>query len=201
MVAALAEQLARRRAALEAGAEHVGWKLGIGKREQIGGEIAVGYLTSHTLLAAGGTFGAADAGDLRADAEIFVELGDDGPMGYGGALELVDLAEIAGEPESVIVTNVYHRAVVFGDARPTLPRDLHVELRVNGDVRGEGDATDDLAGRLVAASRVLAAAGEAFQRGDRIITGNVVQVRVAPGDEVVADFGALGSVALRIALP
>jgi len=45
----------------------------------------------------------------------------------------------------------------------------------------------------------LAAVGERFEPGDRVITGSVVQVPVQPGDEVTADFGSLGQVSLRIA--
>jgi hypothetical protein len=43
--AAMREQLAHRDL-MASGARHVGWKLGVGDRESIGGLIAVGYLTS-----------------------------------------------------------------------------------------------------------------------------------------------------------
>ena len=42
------------------------------------------------------------------------------------------------------------------------------------------------------------AAGEQLRAGDLLITGSLVQVRVAAGDEVVADLGALGSVGLSL---
>ena len=38
------------------GAERVGWKLGVGERERIGGELAVGHLTSATRLDPGATY-------------------------------------------------------------------------------------------------------------------------------------------------
>jgi 2-keto-4-pentenoate hydratase len=42
--------------------------------------------------------------------------------------------------------------------------------------------------------------GERLQAGDRLITGAVVQLAVAPGDEVIADLGELGRRAVTIAL-
>jgi 2-keto-4-pentenoate hydratase len=37
-----------------------------------------------------------------------------------------------------------------------------------------------------------------LEAGDRLIMGSIVQVAVAPGDEVVAELGALGRVRLEI---
>ena len=45
---------------------------------------------------------------------------------------------------------------------------------------------------------LLAAAGEQLRAGDLLISGSVVQVPVAAGDEVVADLGPLGSVGLSL---
>jgi hypothetical protein len=44
------------RALLRGGATRVGWKLGMGDRERIGDEIAIGYLTSATVLDVGATY-------------------------------------------------------------------------------------------------------------------------------------------------
>jgi hypothetical protein len=75
--AAMREQLAHRDL-MASGARHVGWKLGVGDRESIGGSIAAGYLTSVTCLESGGTYqiDGLDS-DLRADVELAVELGRD----------------------------------------------------------------------------------------------------------------------------
>jgi hypothetical protein len=54
--AALEAQLERRRAALLRGAYHVGWKLGMGDRESIAGNIAVGFLTSETVVPPNSTY-------------------------------------------------------------------------------------------------------------------------------------------------
>jgi 2-keto-4-pentenoate hydratase len=52
---------------------------------------------------------------------------------------------------------------------------------------------------VVALGRVLEAAGERLQAGDQIITGSVVQVPLAAGDEVVAEIDGIGSVGLIVA--
>lgn len=213
LVAALAEQLANRRRLIDAGATHVGWKLGMGRRESIGGEIAVGHLTSATCLESGSTYRAGAAGGRwHADAEVAVELGRDvDPRGnaatvrdaiaaYGAALEIVDLADLPGEPESVVAANVFHRAVAFGQWRAAMPNgSVEGRLVVNGAERAADRVADDLAERLLAAARLLEAVGERIAPGDRIIMGSVVQVPVRVGDGIVADFGALGAARLAIA--
>lgn len=70
---------------------------------------------------------------------------------------------------------------------------------MNGEVRDAGPAAADVADRVAAVGRVLAAVGESLRRGDQITTGLIVQVPVASGDEVAADLGAFGRVALTIA--
>jgi 2-keto-4-pentenoate hydratase len=198
---ALALQLGDWRATLRDGAERVGWKLGIGSSERIGGQLVVGHLTSATRLEDGATYRAADAVNLHADAEVALELGrDDAVTGFGAALELVDLGDSPGDPEGIVATNVFHRAFVLGPFHPALPTgSVEVGLVVNGDVRASARAPDDFTDRICAAGRLLGAMGERLRAGDRIITGNVVQVAVAPGDEVIADFGELGRLRLEIA--
>lgn len=212
LVSALREQLAMRRRLLEAGATHVGWKLGTGERESIGGEIAVGYLTSATGLESGATYegGPADA-ELHADAELAVEVGRglepgaDAPSirraitGYAAALELVDLARVPGEPESIVAGNVYHRAFAFGPWRAELPGETEeARLLVDGVERARGRLEANVFERLVAAARLLGAVGERVSAGDRIITGLVVQVGAERGREIAADLGPLGAARLAV---
>ena len=150
-------------------------------------------------------------GKLRADAEVFVELGStiDGRAdarvaaaairGHGAALELVDLTPLPGEPESIVATNIFHRAVAFGDVRQARPKGVEAAIFVNDDLRDSAPAPDDFPERIARAAAVLAAVGERFERGDRIITGSVVQVPFDLGDDIVADFGTFGSVWLEVA--
>jgi 2-keto-4-pentenoate hydratase len=201
LAAALASQLERWRATLAGGAARVGWKLGVGEGERIGDEaVAVGHLTTATVLEPGATYVAGDAGDLRADAEVAFELGPGLTItGVGVALELVDLAGPPGGPEAVVAANIFHRAVAFGPFRPPpLPLGLQGRLLVDGRAVETALVAADVAARVGAAARVLAAVGERLRPGDRLITGSVVQIPVHPGDRVAADLGPLGRVELAI---
>jgi 2-keto-4-pentenoate hydratase len=212
LVRALKEQLTLRDALLDEGAERVGWKLGLGDSERIGGHLAVGHLTSRTCLLDGGHYDPEDvSAELHADAEVAVELGRDldadagldaaacAIKGYAVALEVCDLSQLPDDAESIVAGNVLHRAVSFGPWSSALPRgELTATLLVNGEAHGSGHVETDLAPRLSEAARVLGAVGERLTAGDRIITSLVVQVPLGSGDAVVADMGALGRVGLSI---
>jgi len=169
----------------------------MGDRESIGGEIAVGYLTSETLLTDPARYQAQPGAQLHADAEAAVRLQRDLPYPaepraaleaigrYGLALELVDLAPAEGEPESLVIANVFHRAVRLGEL-PAAPRDPTVTLRVGDEVKASGTWTQDLGERLVSAARVLDGVGECLRSGDWIITGAIEQIPIKMGDLVAA---------------
>jgi 2-keto-4-pentenoate hydratase len=78
-------------------------------------------------------------------------------------------------------------------------RVVEARLIVNGELRASAEAPCDFSDRVQAAARIVAAVGERLQAGDRIITGSVVQVGLEPGDEVIAELGALGRLRLVIA--
>jgi 2-keto-4-pentenoate hydratase len=160
-----------------------------------------GYLTSATQLADGDAY-AVPAEALHADAEVAVEIGAGGAIaGYAPALELVDLAG-TNDPEAIVAANLWHRAFALGPWRAALPPgDVEARLVVNGEVRAQGVAAADLAPRIDALGRILDAAGERLRPGDVVITGGVVQVPVAAGDEVVAELRPLGRVRLRVSPP
>jgi 2-keto-4-pentenoate hydratase len=194
--AALEAQLRRR----PAHAERVGWKLGVGDRERIGDEVAVGHLTPATLLEPGAIYEPSDGELLHADVELAVELGADGAIvGYGVALELVDLRSPPDTPEDVVVANVFHRAVAFGPPRPDAPPRLEARAFVDGGLREAATTRLDMKERLRAAARVLASVGERLEEGDRVITGSIVQIPVERGEQVEADLGVLGRVRLHVA--
>jgi 2-keto-4-pentenoate hydratase len=209
--AALASQLLSWREALGAGSARVGWKLGIGDAERIGEEIAVGHLTSATLLPPGSAFVSDQMASLSADAEVALQIGRDlapdvdqegaraAIAAYGAALEIVDLRGADEGPQAVIAGNVFHRAVAFGAFRADMPERADGRLLVNGEVRASASAPADVADRVCAAARLLGSVGERLLAGDRLITGSVVQVAVQAGDEIVADLGPLGHVAASIA--
>lgn len=70
---------------------------------------------------------------------------------------------------------------------------------VNGEVRADAAAAQDLADLVCRVAALLGAMGERLQAGDRMIMGSIVQLPVEAGDEVIADLGPLGRVQLGIA--
>jgi 2-keto-4-pentenoate hydratase len=216
LAAALELQLSDWRAALCAGAQRVGWKLGMGDRERIGDGPVIGHLTSESRLPPGGVYrgpgvtsdprlpaggvyrGAGD--DLAADAEVAVLIGAGGGIaGYAAALEICDLGG-DGPPEAIVAANVFHRALALsGAVERRIEGGVEATLTVNGARAGAGHSAADLADRVRAAGGLLLEMGEELRPGDWNITGSVAQVPIEPGDEVIADLGPLGRVGLFIA--
>jgi 2-keto-4-pentenoate hydratase len=211
LLGALRVQLAERERRLASGADHVGWKLGVGRRERIGDSIAVGHLTSETLLRPQLPYRARPDEDLHADAEVMIVLGHDladpadhdevrnAISSYGAALEIVDLQQRPGEPASVVAGNVFHRAVAMAPLPLAVSADVEAALVVNGAERERGPWPHDLVLRLAQAGELLARVGQSLRAGDRIIMGSIVQTSIAVGDDVSARFGDLGAIELSIA--
>jgi len=212
LTSALAVQLGQWRTTLSAGAERVGWKLGVGERESIGSGPVIGHLTSATRLEPGAVYRADGLVALHADAEVGLELrldvspdadresACDAIAGFGAALELVDLGAPPDDPESIVATNVFHRAFALGSLERSLPADgVEGRLIVNGEPRASATASQDFAGLVSSAAALLGEVGERLRAGDRLLMGSVVQLPVEPGDEVIADLGALGRTHLAIA--
>ena len=211
LASALAAQLRMWRASLAGGAQRVGWKLGVGDRERIGAGPVIGHLTTATLLPAGSTFRVVGSPALHADAEVALELARDVEAdadrdaaraaigGYGAAVELVDLGPVAGGPEGIVATNIFHRAVAFAPVTcAQMPTRVSARLIVGGAVRDSAVASADYGELVRAVAVLLGHVGERLRAGDLLITGSVVQVAVAAGDEVVADLGPLGCVGLSL---
>jgi 2-keto-4-pentenoate hydratase len=129
----------------------------------------------------------------HADVEVVAIVGSDE---LAVALELVELARPPGGVEALIATNVMHRAFALG---PTGTEPGEARLHVNGAIAAAAPATGDHRATVEAIDRVLHAVGERLLPGDRILTGSVVQVPVAPGDQVVAEIDGLGSASLTVA--
>jgi len=197
---ALDLQLRDWRAALQSGAERVGWKLGMGERERIGPGPVIGHLTSATRLEPGAVFDAAAVAALHADVEVALEIGPDGIAGYGAALELCDLASPPDNAHDVVAANVFHRAFALGPVDRAAPgAEVEGRLIVNGELRDSAPVERDLPGLVAAVGQLLGELGERLEPGDRLITGSVVQVALNDGDRVTADLGPLGRVDLTVA--
>jgi 2-keto-4-pentenoate hydratase len=160
----------------------------------------IGHLTSATRLEPGASFDAAGARELRAEAEIALEVGEDGGVaGFAAALELVDVARPPSDLESIVAANVFHRAFLLAPSRPEWPEPFTAQLTVNGAVHEPDRPPDPFEPALAVAAHHLATAGERLEPGDRIITGSIIHVPVAPGDDVVVDMGPLGRLQATIA--
>jgi 2-keto-4-pentenoate hydratase len=211
LASALQVQLAEWRGTLDAGASRVGWKLGIGDAEKIGPGPVIGHLTTATQLEPSSVYRPDGVRTLHADAEVALELGQDvapksdrdrarqAIVGFGPALELVDLGGSSDDAQRIVATNVFHRAFALGPLDRPLPAEgVEGRLTVNGHVRASATSSQDFGEVVRSVATLLGALGERLQAGDRLITGSVVQVPIDPGDEVVADLGALGQVALTV---
>jgi 2-keto-4-pentenoate hydratase len=200
IVAALRGQLDERRRLFHAGAARVGWKIALGIEEverRIGAQPVIGYLTSATKLGSGSRHSAVGAEELCVDAELAVEIDPGGAIGgFGAALELVDLRQGRGSVASVIRANVLHRAFVLGSLHGEPGRAARVY--VNEALRAEGSVDFDVEERVAAVRYWLSALGERLEPGDRIITGSIVQVPVAPEDDVSVEMGELGRLEVSI---
>ena len=221
VVAALEPLFERWRAELAAGAQRVGWKIGLnipevqqhfGLREPV-----IGYLTSNTRVENGGTYASEPDAELRAEAEIALYLDRDVPAdadaatargaiaGLAAAIELVDVARPPGELEGILLRNVFHRGFVLGPRGPILPTELsEARLLIDDELTVPAPIPGDFSDVVLVVARLLGALGERLQAGDWIISGAVVHLPVAPGNRVVVDVDRLGQAAVehrRVAVP
>ncbi len=196
--------LARRDAALAAGAAPVGWKIGFNTpaiQEHFGlTEAVVGYLTDAGVSPDGAAVPLAGWSVPAVEVEVAIRVGDDGAVaGLAPALELVDLDVSFDDIEPVLAGNICHRGVIFGDEVPGVnPWAVAATVTRAGDVVAEGSVVEDPATTVTFVRSFLAAHGAALAGGDRIIAGSVVApVAVGPGDELDVSFGPLGHLSVR----
>jgi 2-keto-4-pentenoate hydratase len=210
LVNALLRQHRRRSALLTSGATHVGWKIGGGRRERVGGQVVIGYLTSHSLHRSGDVF-KEWMEEPRAEVEVAVDLGapiepgDDATsirsaiVGFRSALEICDIARPRGDDAELIVEeNVFHNALALGPAERTEPQG-RASIHVNGVMVGTAPIKRDLVGLLGWAAALLHTLDLHLEPGDVIITGGLVNVPVGPGDHVTAQLDGLEDASLDLA--
>jgi 2-keto-4-pentenoate hydratase len=195
-----------------AGAELIGWKIGLNSvsvQQHLGlSRPVVGHLTSASLIEPGSTHAIADGKRVGVEPEVAIHLGAGGAIeSLGAAIEVVDLDPALTELEAILAGNVFHRGVVLGppatgvDAgdlarlNATVTRNGAVEQRAAFSDTGEHP--DDVV-RLV--GERLGLVGEAAREGQVIIAGSLTPiVFVEPGDSVDVDLGPLGSLAVALA--
>jgi 2-keto-4-pentenoate hydratase len=125
------------------------------------------------------------------------------------ALEIVDYALATRGVPDLIAHAMFHRAAVLGPARapgcePKLGTHFPA-LRVGSRVAPapRRDLVPEDLGEIVRfVAAYLAAFGRSLEPGDLVLSGSYFAeaLPMSPGDAVVADFGALGSVAIELAL-
>jgi 2-keto-4-pentenoate hydratase len=198
-------QLRSRRQALELGADHVGWKIGLNPPEvleRLGlDEPVVGYLTSATELGDGDSYTISGGTNVAVEPELGLQIDGDGAVvAIAPALEVVDLDTPLDQLATVIGENVFHRGVAFGDWGTAEPP-AHARVMVGDEVVAEPDLpdADALAATVRTVARRLEEAGERLRDGDRIIAGSLVPALPArPGDDIRLVLDPHGSVGLGI---
>lgn len=213
-------QMARRQALLDGGTSAVGWKVGLGTaalqdRWGIDGPL-VGYLTGDGQRRSGSVIEVEGWASPLLEPELFLLVGHDIPAGAGPdaavaavegagpALELIDVDGRINDLASLVANNIFHRHVVLGPVcAPTLTElsSLHVSVTNHGAVVASTDRptslTGDLPEILAYVAEWLAVAGPGLRAGDVVIAGSLVPpIALTRGDEIAADFGALGQLSL-----
>jgi 2-keto-4-pentenoate hydratase len=202
LVEATRRQLAHWRAALDSGAQRVGWKIGFNApaiQEALGlPHSVIGHLTTATLVGADGSHSLAGATNPLVEPEVAIHVGPDHSIaGLSAALEVVDMDALPGGPEDVpgaIEHNIFHRAVAIAPARDGEPGDA--EFTIDGGDPQTADASAvDLAATVELVAEILEAAGERLEAGDRIIAGTLTPPQpVKPGGSAALDLRDLGTI-------
>lgn len=210
LVHALQRQQSRREALLDSGARHVGWKIGVGDRERVGGQVVIGYLTSDSLHPHGGII-EDSMEEPKAEVEVAVELGAPIKIGdsdtsiwsaieaFRTALEICDTARPRGDDAELIVEeNVFHNGLALGPAQRAAPHGA-ASIHINGTCVETAPIEQDFVGLLRWTAVLLQSLGLGLAAGDVIITGGLVHVPVSPGDHVTAKLEGLGEASLDLA--
>ncbi len=218
---AVRRQLRRRHAARAAGMPRAGWKICVNDprvqaRLRLDGPF-VGWLNGARIVASGGAYPVPAGARFVCEPEIAIRIGraDDVTTLAGAraaiaalapAFEVVDHGRLSPALGAVVETSSFHDGAVLGALRPPaampmLSRDCP-RLTRNGEAAGTADPTlvpADLATTVLLVARFLAPYGEELRDGDWILSGAcAAPVPAHPGDELTADFGPLGTVAVTM---
>jgi len=205
IVAALVQQLTEWRRTLDAGADRVGWKIGLNVpdiQRKLGlSESVIGHLTTATQLEDGASFDGAAATELRVEPEVALHMGAGGEIaGYGAAIEIVDTGNPPADAEGIVAANIFHRGFILAEAQPAMPAGLEADVRVDEELRASGEAPPHFTDVVGLVGRLLGEAGEELRAGDVILAGSLTPPqRVRPGERVDVGLGPLGALTVHIA--
>jgi len=201
------EQLARRRALIEAGEKPLGWKVGFGapammEKFKITAPL-VGFLMQSGRIPPGGSASLKGWVKPVAEPEIAVHIGQDLAGGgdraaaaaaiaaLGPAIELADAELPFEDPEAILKANIFQRHVILGEPDPSRAGGSTAGLtarllRRNTETARTGDpeaATGKVVDIVRHVADTLAAFGEKLSRGDIIIAGSVLPPVLVEADE------------------
>jgi 2-keto-4-pentenoate hydratase len=205
------------------GDRHIGWKAAFRTQaamDLVGiDRLLLGFMTEASVIEDGATVPLEGLKAPEFDLEIAVRLDADILPGSGAeavraamgpltvAIELNDYAPLPIDPEPVLATNTYHRAVVLGpfeSGRREWPGCV-ATVELNGEEVHRREHPGELPGGdlvevLQEMAELLAVCGAKLRAGEVIITGGLVPpVKVAPGDSIRTTVDPLGALGLSFA--
>ena len=210
------------RAQRDAGAQRIGWKMGLGlpaAMERLGtsGPLVAG-LTDATLLESGAELSVQGWANPVLGPEVAVILGADVEPGgdrdaaaaavaaIAPAIEMVDLAQQPTDPELVLEGGFAHRAVILGPRREGFDLSgLATTVSADGEVIAteddpQGAVGGDILGLVRHAADYLGAFGETLRGGQFVITGSTIAPppKVSAGQHLVYELAGVGTVEVRL---
>jgi 2-keto-4-pentenoate hydratase len=216
----IARMLQARSAALRLGERPIGWKLAFGapaflERFGLTGPV-IGFLTDAGLRPDGSEVPTIGWTRAVAEPEIAAHIGEDvddladiegAVSALGPAIELADIDTPPEDIGAALAGNVYHRAVVLGEAdrgRAGAAVDgLTGRVSRDGEVVAEIDDLEALTGPFLDILRhtgaLLQAAGETFRAGEVVILGSVVPpLDVEPGEQIQFEVTSMSPISVRV---
>ena len=203
VAAGMRAQLADRRDRLDAGAEPLGWKIGINVpavQERLGiTEPVVGYTTSPSLVEPGGSVDVAGWTAPMLEPEVAIRVAEGGTVAaLGPAIELVDIDLPFDDIEAILAGDVFHRAVVLGEELTDVGAAGHCRVVIDGEEAAATPVECDVDGTVAFVAEYLERHGARLAAGEVIIAGSLTAPQpLPPGASVEVEVGALGRVALR----
>ena len=194
--------LARRQDGLEAGAQPLGWKIGLNVpavQEALGiAEPVVGFMTSGSLVDAGDTIEIRDWKAPMLEPEVAIRVGGGGTIAaLAPAIELVDVDLPFEDIEAILAGNIFHRHVVLGEEIADVEPAGECRVVVDGEEVAATSVECDAEGTVAHVAEFLERHGARLAAGEVIIAGSLTTpLPVKPGARIEVEVGELGSVAV-----
>jgi 2-keto-4-pentenoate hydratase len=195
-------QLARRRADLDAGAEPLGWKIGVNVpavQEALGiSEPVVGYMTARSLVASGDVVDIGGWTGPMLEPEVAIRVGAGGTIAaVAPAIELVDIDLPFDDIEPILAGNIFHRHVVLGAEVADVEPAGACRVLVDGEEVAAGSVECDAEGTVAHVAEFLERHDARLAAGEVIIAGSLTTPQPVPaGASIEVEVGELGTVSV-----